>query len=199
MANYLFLDEAGNFDFGPSGTQWLMVAAVVLDLDDARTAAVSRLRYAINDEGVDFPGFHASANTPSVRRRFADLLRKSGFPATIYVCAIDKRSLLAAPDPSQVYQQLVFGVLDMADAVSPVEMVFADSVPLQRYRRAIQGAISSALGRRPVRFHPSYSLCELQVADFACWACWRYLTRQDGAPIQSIGAPRIELRLIGEK
>jgi hypothetical protein len=199
MANYLFLDEAGNFDFGPSGTPWLMVAAIVLDLSDARTAAVSRLRFAINNEGVDLAGFHASANTPSVRRRFAELLRGNGFPVTIYVCAVDKRSLAAAPDPAQLYQRLVSGVLGMAEAEGPIDMIYADSIPLQRYRRAIQAAISEAMGRRPVRFHPSHSLCELQVVDFACWACWRHLTKSDTSPIEWIGSPKVEIQVIREK
>lgn len=199
MTKYVFLDEAGNFDLGPSGSRWLMVVAVALELADARTAAIARLRYALNDEGLDIPGFHASANTPSTRSRFADLVRRHGSPACIYACAVDKRALGGDADPESVYQRLVLGALRMAESDGHIGAVYADSIPLQRSRRAIHQAVSSALGRRQVRFHPSHAVAELQIADYACWALWRKITQEDERMWQWLGRPSVRITWLGEK
>jgi hypothetical protein len=199
MTKYVFLDEAGNFDLGPSGSRWLMVVAVGLELVDARTAAIARLRYALNDEGLDIPGFHASANTPSTRNRFAELVQRHGSPSCIYACAVDKHRITSDADPESIYQGLVLGALRMAEADGHIGAVYADSIPLQRSRRAIHHAVSSALGRRRVRFHPSHAVAELQIADYACWALWRKITQQDERMWRCLGQPKVNITWLSEK
>ena len=199
MARYLFIDEAGNFDLGPSGSRWLMVVAVGLELADTRTAAIARLRYALNDEGLDIAGFHASANTPRTRRRFAELVERHGAPARIYACAVDKRAIDGKGDPGKLYQRLLLGALQLAEADGQTGDVYADSIPLQRSRRAIHHAVSATLGRRQVRFHPSHAVAELQIADYACWALWRSITQNDNQMLRWLGEPTVCIRWIGEK
>lgn len=199
MARYLFIDEAGNFDLGPSGSRWLMVVAVSLELVDSRTAAIARLRYTLNDEGLDLPGFHASANTPKTRRRFAELVERHGGPAGIYACVIDKHAASAETDPGNLYQRLLLGALQLAEADGHTGDVYADSIPLQRSRRAIHHAVSATLGRRQVRFHPSHAVAELQVADYACWALWRTITQGDHRMLEWLGKPAVNIRWLDEK
>lgn len=199
MMKYIFLDEAGNFDLGPAGSRWLMVVAVSLEIADPRTAAIARLRYRLNDEGLDIAGFHASANTPSTRSRFAELVQLHGPPRKIYACAVDKQSLPEGTDPKSIYQQLMLGALRMAEADGHIGAVYADSIPLHRSRRAIHQAVSAALGKRQVRFHPSHAIAELQIADYACWALWRKITQRDDRMWLSLGQPAIRLLWLGEK
>lgn len=199
MARYLFIDEAGNFDLGPSGSRWLMVVAVSLELVDARTAAIARLRYAMNDEGLDIPGFHASANTPSTRQRFAELIKRHGPPGRIYACAIDKQTFDRGNDSGALYQRLLLGALQLAESDGHTGDVYADSIPLQRSRRAIHHAVSAILGRRQVRFHPSHAVAELQIADYSCWALWRSITQGDDRMLRWMGEPTVCVSWLSEK
>jgi hypothetical protein len=194
MGQYLFLDEAGNFDFKQSGTDYLMVCAVLLELDKGRTGELAQLRYTLNDTGHDIEGFHASANTPYVRGRFVSVLSGHNSQTQIFAAVLNKRKNAGCySDPAAVYLDLFKLVLQRASSVCGECPVYADRVPVQRSRRLIMKAVRESLGRRRVHFHPSLSSLELQIADYCTWAVWRKISREDLEPWTQMGEPKLDL------
>lgn len=195
----LFLDEAGNFDFSEKGTPYLMVCAALLDIDAARSGELSDLRYELNAQGHDIESFHASANTPYVRSAF--MRRLVAFRPGLQVFAIVLDKSLCRPPPedlSQVYVDLFRFVLSMSHPASGDCPVYADRVPLQRFRKSIMKAVRQGAGHRSVHFHSSTSSFELQIADYCTWAVWRQIVSQDFKPIDAMGSPSVHLAVIGK-
>jgi hypothetical protein len=194
MGQYLFLDEAGNFDFKQSGTDYLIVCAVLLQLDKGRTGNLAQLRYTLNDLGHDIDGFHASANTPYVRHQFVSVLSGYNFQTHIFAVVLNKRNNTKFySDPAVAYLDMFKLVLQRASMVCPECPVYADRVPVQRSRKLIMKAVRESLGRRRVHFHPSLSSLELQIADYCTWAVWRRISRQDDGPWMEMGEPKLDL------
>jgi hypothetical protein len=196
---YLFLDEAGNFDFSASGTPFLMVCATHLQVERARSGELAALRYELNAAGHDIESFHASANTPFVRQSFMRKLAESGRKPEIFAAVLDKSSCQKSPpEPAEAYLNLFSLVLSLANLWTGECAVYADKVPLQRSRRTIMKAVRQALGQRTVHFHTSASSLELQIADYCTWAVWRKIARQDDRPLESLGSPTVHLMVVGQ-
>ena len=198
---YLFLDEAGNFDFSERGTPHLLVCATMLEFDPKRAGALAGLRYELNDAGHDIESFHASANTPYVRQSFMACLSRLGFTARVYAVVLAKKGDGRKPGTeAEVYVDLFKMVLSMAGLAGNGDCpIYADRVPLQRARKVIMKAVREALGNRPVHFHSSASSLELQMADYCAWAVWRQVTRGDHSPWEALGCPHIEIMAISSK
>ena len=195
----LFLDEAGNFDFTPKGTPFLMVCATLLDIDPQRSGELSSLRYELNASGHEIESFHASANTPYVRHAFMRRLGACRTAPKVFAVVMDKRTCRIVPtDPSQTYVDLFRLTLALAYPASGDCPIYADRVPLQRSRKAIMKAVRQSLGQRTVFFHASASSLELQVADYCTWAAWRQIVRQDTQPWTLLGNPTMHLGIVGQ-
>jgi hypothetical protein len=195
----LFLDEAGNFDFSPKGTPFLMVCATLLEINASRSGELSCLRYELNSQGHDIECFHASANTPFVRGAFMRRLTSAGAGSQVFAVVMDKSTCTKPPqDLSQVYVDLFKLVLALSHPSSGDCAVYADRVPLQRSRKAIMKAVRQGVGHRSVHFHSSASSLELQIADYCTWAVWRQIVSQDTRPMEALGNPIVHLAVIGE-
>lgn len=196
---YLFLDEAGNFDFSARGTPFLLVCATHLRVERARSGDLAALRYELNAAGHDIESFHASANTPFVRQCFLRRLADAGGKPEIFAVVLDKASCREAPPaPAEAYLNLFSLVLSLANLWTGDCAIYADRVPLQRSRRTIMKAVRQALGQRPVHFHSSASSLELQIADYCTWAVWRKIAQQDDRPLESLGSPTVHLMIVGQ-
>ena len=196
---YLFLDEAGNFDFSPSGTPFLMVCATLLEIDEKRSGILSALRFELNSAGHDIESFHASANTPYVRQAFLRRLQDSQAEPQVFGVILNKSTYASAPaDPSQLYVDLFKIALALAYPASGECSIYADKVPLQRSRKAIMKAVRQTAGQRNIHFHTSASCLELQIADYCTWAVWRQIVRLDPRPMEALGNPSVHLAVFGE-
>lgn len=195
MAVYLFFDESGNLDFSPNGSNHFCFGALTLRDPGPLSAAFTRLRYAMLEQGVEMEYFHAAEDRQAVRDQvFAALAEAGDFEVDLLVA--DKRRMHPAlRDPFEFYCKLGYvlmeAVLDRFRHLDEPIVVITDTLPLQRERKALSKAfrmaIRGTLGDRPfcIVHHPSAAHAGLQAVDYCTWAMQRKL-RGDERPYQRI-------------
>lgn len=193
----LYLDEAGNFDFGPNGTQYLILCCVKLPWNSGRVAQLAQLRHELLLEGVALEYFHASEDNRRVRARMFALLPGLLAPGAVHAVVIEKSRV--APEwraPERFYPEFVGPLVlsHVAGALKPV-FAFSDVLPLNRKRRGLEKAVAEELARRTAGagthsflHHASKSNFDLQIADYCCWAIWRAWTKGDREALELLGA-----------
>ena len=189
MAIYLFFDESGNLDFGPSGTRYFCVGTLTTRDPAALERALGALRYELLAEGTEFEAFHATDDRQAVRDRvFAALGAVGGFEVDALV--VDKARVPDALRPeARFYPECAERLLApvFARATDPHErvVVVTDRLPVHRTRQAVEKAfkqfIRRHLGARPfsVLHHASAAHAGLQAVDYALWAVSRRWHRDD--------------------
>ena len=188
----LYLDEAGNFDFGPNGTRWLIVVCVNLPWSPGRIARLADLRYTLLKEGFALEYFHASEDNRHVRRRVLEVIAEILPHGAISAYVIEKSKLPPhLQNPEKFYPEFMGPLIkNEVNGMSMPIFSFSDALPVVRKRKAIEKSVISELlhrvsGRGPHVFlhHASKSNFDLQIADYCCWAIWRAYARDDSEPI----------------
>lgn len=195
VAVYLFFDESGNLDFSENGSRWFCFGALTLRDPGPLSAAFTRLRYELLEQGLELEHFHAAEDRQAVRDQvFAALASVGGFEFDVLVA---EKTLTPAElrDPFEFYAHLgyvlVDSVLDRFRDVDEPIVVITDNLPLQRKSKALakafRGAIKDSLGSRPfsIVHHDSAAHAGLQAVDYCTWAVQRRL-RGDDRPYERI-------------
>lgn len=208
MPIYLFLDEAGNFDFGPTGTRYLVFACIRLPRPFGPLPDLLDLKYDLIETGVaPLSHFHASEDRQVVRDAvFSVVLRHlDGIRVDAFV--VDKS--LAVPglrQPEVLYawalRRLLVPIL-MQERASPRTLhIFTDRLPINRRRELTEKAVKLALGRAlpaGIRFqllhHESRTNLNLQLADYFTWAIFRKWERGDTRSYDLISSAVLSERL----
>ena len=193
---HLYLDEAGNFDFGPNGTRWLVLTCVNIPWDKQRIAHLAQVREDLLREGIGLEYFHASEDNRRVRQRFLEAMAPWLPPASVKARALLKRDIDEhLRTPERFYPAFVGPLVERhVRQGSQRVFVFSDTLPLNKKRHGLEKAIAAELaarstGQRSHTFlhHASKSNFDLQVADYCCWAIWRSLTKDDHQAIDTLG------------
>lgn len=189
----LYLDEAGNFDFGPNGTKWLIVVCVNLPWSPERIARLADLRYTLLREGFALEYFHASEDNRHVRRRVFEIIAEVLPRDAITAFVVEKCKLpKGLRDPEKFYPEFMGPLIknEVNDASAPV-FSFSDVLPVVRKRNAIEKSVITELSHRVggrgshvFLHHASKSNFDLQIADYCCWAVWRAYARGDNEPVK---------------
>jgi len=77
-ALYLYIDEAGNFDFGHTGTRHFVLTGVLMRRPFTHLAGLLDVKYDVLEEGLDLEYFHASEDRQAVRDRVFRCLAAHG-------------------------------------------------------------------------------------------------------------------------
>ena len=195
MAVYLFFDESGNLDFSENGSRWFCFGALTLQDPGPLSAALTRLRYALLEQGLELECFHAAEDRQAVRNQvFSALAGVGGFDFDVLVV---EKSLTpeVLRDPFEFYAHLGYVLMDSVlerfrDLDEPI-VIITDSLPVQRERKALakafRGAIRDSLKGRPfsIVHHSSATHAGLQAVDYCTWAVQRRL-RGDDRPYELI-------------
>ena len=72
---YIFLDEAGNLDFSPTGTRFFLFGAITKERPFHAYKELTELKYDLTELGTELEYFHASENAQPVRNRVFDIFR----------------------------------------------------------------------------------------------------------------------------
>jgi hypothetical protein len=195
VAVYLFFDESGNLDFSENGSRWFCFGALTLQDPGPLSAALTRLRYALLEQGLELECFHAAEDRQAVRNQvFSALAGVGGFDFDVLVV---EKSLTpeVLRDPFEFYAHLGYVLMDSVlerfrDLDEPI-VIITDSLPVQRERKALakafRGAIRDSLKGRPfsIVHHNSATHAGLQAVDYCTWAVQRRL-RGDHRPYELI-------------
>ena len=191
---YVFFDEAGNLDFGPSGTKYFLCGVMVTYDPWPLMKALTNLREAFFRGDFIPPAFHAAEDKQHVRDAvFGAIVLVGGFNAHIFVT--NKELVpLKYRTPSAFYSFMADFALRMVlqrhSSDEPV-FVITDVLPVRNKREAVvkgfKASLAAVLPNREFRIehHSSGSQGCLQVIDYVNWAVFRRLERLDsGSYIQ---------------
>ena len=205
-----YLDEAGTTNFDPTGSKHFLYTALVLSGDgfplhrtllECRYGIIaSQGRFSNSHEGNDY--FHATEDSLDTRARVFTVLKEHATDARVYSLVIDKATLPEGEKTQEglferaatVLLQEMWKVESESGSYDRV-MVMLDSIPVQKRRRAIIGAIkhtlSSLLKGSGTTFSvmPMASKSELclQAVDYYSWALYRKWEKQRSIPAGEAG------------
>lgn len=190
---YLFVDEAGNFDFTPSGTRYFILTCVTRRRPIGGGAALQSLRYELMEKGLaEIESFHASEDNHAVRSAVWEIVVRHLDEMSIDSLIVEKaRVVHGLRPPEKLYpwamsrlMRHVLGKLPRGEATQV--MVLTDRLPLNRHRVLAEKSIRAELARvvEPtgsfrLMHHASMSNPELQIADYINWAIFRKWERAD--------------------
>jgi hypothetical protein len=189
---YIFLDEAGNFDFTKNGTRYLQVGAITKERPFHACKALNELKYDLVEKGLNIEYFHAAEDQQATRNEvfaiISDCLDGVRFDS-IY---LDKHKLCVSPKQGHRFyvtmlEQLLAHILSVHDLKAFQEViVFTDRIPVNKKRGEVEKAVKQTLSRTlpkhsryRIFHHDSKSNFDLQIADYFNWASFRYLRDDD--------------------
>jgi len=189
---YVFLDEAGNFDFSPNGTKYIVFTSVSGTRPLRLCTPLMDLKFDLVEEGHELGYFHASEDAQSVRDRVFAVITAELQSLRIDSLVVEKVKTGPALQPLQVLYPRMLGyllryVLAEHDLVRFGKViVFTDAVPVARQRQAVEKATKVQLAQMlptgatyTVLHHASQSNPYLQVVDYINWAIYRKWTTGD--------------------
>ena len=185
---YLFIDEAGNLDFSPSGSKLFIFICLTGELRASGLLRLHGLRKDMLSRGWDIEYFHASENKPGVRSEVFEALRDCHVTGKVLALAIEKSAVpVDERDAGAFYAKFLALAIGHSVAKADEEnVIITDSIPIQKKRKAVEKALRGVVAephtRTRIYHHASKSHLELQCVDYFGWAVWRHLTK--GEPLR---------------
>jgi hypothetical protein len=189
---YVFLDEAGDFNFSVTGTKFFTFTTITKTRPFLWDTPLISLKYDLIEVGLDIEYFHAAEDRQAVRDKVFTIIGNNLGNLRIDSLAIEKRKTGPALQVLEKFYPRMIGyllryVLDPKNLKDFSEViVITDSIPVSRKREAIEKAVKQTLSKMlptgtkyRVLHHASKSCIGLQIADYCNWAIFRKLERQD--------------------
>lgn len=189
---YIFLDEAGNLDFSPNGTKYFLLTSTTKERPFLAYKEMTELKYDLVEQGLNIEYFHASEDSPAIRRQVFEIILDRLNGIRIDSLIIEKRKTGPALCREERFYPEMLGYLLKyilngynLSAYSEV-IVFTDRIPVNKKRKAIEKAVKITLSKqlpKDVRYrifhHDSKSNMDLQIADYCNWAVYRKWDKGD--------------------
>lgn len=183
---YVYLDEAGNFDFSAKGTRYFMLGSIALERPFGFFAPLAELRLDLLEQGLNIERFHASSDKQSTRNGVFGVI--GGYLAGMRIDAtiVEKCKTGPAlraderfyPEMLAYHLRHVLTPLHISDYGNVV--IVTDTLPMQGKRKAVEKAVKQTLVKMlpedvpyQIWHHDSRSALGLQVADYCTWAIYR--------------------------
>src|SRR5712691_2186298 len=134
---YIFLDEAGDFDFSPHGSRYFIMASVTRERPFGDYSEFIDLKYGLVEQGMDIEYFHASEDRQAVRDRVFDIIQRNLTGMRIDAVIVEKRKTGPALRAETRFYPRMLGYLlryvlerHSLDQYSEV-IVFTDRIPIK--------------------------------------------------------------------
>jgi hypothetical protein len=189
---YVFLDEAGNFDFSPTGTKYFVMGAITTERPFQAYKNLAELKYDLAEKGTGLEYFHAAENAQPVRSQVFEVIRQNLAGVRIDTIVVDKCKTGPALQVPETFYPRMLGyllryILERHDLKAFQEvLIFTDSIPINKKRLAVEKAIKTTLSeilpataRYRIFHHESKSNYDLQIADYCTWAVYRKWSSSD--------------------
>ena len=200
--SYIFLDEAGNFDFSGRGSRYFALSSVSVRRPFGWPDKLDEYKYDCIERGIGLEYFHCYNDSRRVRGAVFDLIAANSDDMNVDCLVVDKEKVPEhLRDEARFYPEMLGRLLSL---VVPIEMkaaetdeiiVITDTIPVNRRRRAVAKAVQTTLGgmlppraRYRILHHQSRSHYGLQVADYCCWAFFRRWEMGDSTWLERIGS-----------
>lgn len=183
---YIFLDEGGNLDFSPSGTKHFTLTSLSKERPFEAYKELTELKYDLIELGTEIEYFHASEDRQAVRNRVFGTINAHLDQTRLDSLIVEKRKTGPALRAEEKFYPRMLGYL-LKYVVNGYDLtmfekviVYTDSIPVQKKRKAIEKAIKIFLAnvlpagvRYSIYHHASKSNYDLQIADYCNWAIYR--------------------------
>jgi len=186
MYLYFFIDEGGNFDFSPSGTKYFTLSCLSKWRPFHACKDLISLKYDLIEKGMDLEYFHASDDKQATRDQVFEIIEKHLYDVQLDTLVVEKRKTNPSIRPEdKFYPKMFIYLLDYAIGHYKLEditelIIFTDSIPNKKKRKAIEKAIKMALAKKykgkfryRIYHHTSKSNFDLQIVDYMNWAVYR--------------------------
>lgn len=196
---YLFIDEAGNLDFSPTGTKYFLLTSVSQERPFEMYDDLTQLKYNLIEQGLDIEYFHASEDKQKVRDSVFNIIKKYLTKLRLDSLVVEKRKTGSALQVDERFYPEMLGhllkyVIEKYDlSVVKQVLIFTDKIPLNSKREAIEKAIKTTLKHKlppgviyKTFHHSSRSNFNLQIADYCNWAVYRKWESADERSYQYI-------------
>ena len=148
----MYLDESGNFDFGPNGSEMFIMTCVVMNRPFRLSHVLMDYRYDCLENGVEIEKFHACEDTRDVRLGVYRRLAALGSGVRAYSVSIEKDQV-------------------------PEDMRKASALYSEVFSWIVEEVYRNECGPDSLMHHCSSCDPNLQVADYFCWAVHRKLVK----------------------
>ena len=189
---YIFLDEGGNLDFSPTGTKYFTITALSKERPFEAYRQLNELKYNLIELGVEIEYFRASEDSQAVRNSVFNIISTNLDRLRLDSLIVEKRKTGPALRHEERFYPEMLGYL-LPYVVKAYDLslfekviVFTDSIPLQRKRKAVEKAIRKVLVHKLPKeatyyifHHASKSNYDLQLVDYCNWAIYRKWEKGD--------------------
>lgn len=183
---YIFLDEGGNLDFSGSGTKYFTLTSLSKERPFEAYKVMNELKYDLIEVETEIEYFHASEDRQAVRNEVFEIIKTHLDQTRLDSLIVEKRKTGPALQAEEKFYPRMLGYL-LKYVVNGYDLtmfekviVFTDSIPVQRKKKAIQKAIKIFLASvlpaevtYSICHHASKSNYDLQIADYCNWAVFR--------------------------
>lgn len=189
---YIFLDEGGNLDFSPTGTKYFTLTALSKERPFEVYKHLNELKYNLIELDVELEYFRASEDRQAVRNSVFSIIEARLNETRIDSLIVEKRKTgLALRGEEKFYPEMIGYLLPYVVKGYNLNLfekvvVFTDSIPIQKKRRAVEKSIKKVLAHKlPIGVtyyifhHASKSNYDLQIVDYCNWAIYRKWENQD--------------------
>jgi hypothetical protein len=196
---YVFLDEGGNFDFSPNGTQYFTLTSVRVFRPFPIDQYLTELRFDLIESGLELEYFHASEDRQATRDRVFKVIRGALGAFRVDSVIVEKRKTIPSLREERRFYPEILGHL-LKHVVRGTNLsgisefiIIADRYPNAKKRNAVEGAVKAVVKtmlppgvRYRVLFQGSKSACGLQIADYFNWAIFRKWERNDSRSLDAV-------------
>jgi hypothetical protein len=189
---YVFLDEAGDFNFSLTGTRFFSITTITNIRPFPWDASLMSLKYDLIEVGLDIEYFHAAEDRRAVRDKVFVIIANDLTDLRIDSLIVEKPKTGPALQVLERFYPRMIGyllryVLDPKNLRDFEEViVITDSIPVSRKREAVEKAIKQTLSKMlpsgtkyRILHHASKSCVGLQITDYCNWAIFRKWEKQD--------------------
>lgn len=187
---YMFIDEAGDYEFTSENSKYLIWGAITI-IGDPHFLYIpfSQLKHELNTNGIDIDRFHASEQSQWIRNKVFNVLSNPQILFESNFVIVEKRKTnLSIRNPKILYPKMASYLLQyIFSRYSDMDkiIIFTDTLPIRRKRQAIEKALKENIRRLfgnkkfHIYHHSFRSNFGLQAIDYYAWAVFRKWERDD--------------------
>lgn len=195
---FLYLDEAGNFDFSDGGSRYYILTCIAMKRPFEHVAPLSSIKYDLIEQHRvpkhlnNYFEFHASEDPQSTRDLVFDCIGSHLDRFDLYCGIFDKsRMPLDTRDPQWLYATMFTWVMEQIAVHYALDtrhvIVTTDTIPVKKRSSALRQTLKKSMNdiivplgmEYELYHHSSESDCNLQIVDYCCWAVQRKWERGD--------------------
>lgn len=192
MFIYIFLDEAGNFDFSPTGTKYFVLTSLTKCRPFRTYKALTELKYDLIEFGINLEYFHAAEDRQETRNQVFDIIFNHLGEVSLDSLIVEKQKTAPALQiEDRFYPEMlgrlikhIFRRINLRNVTEVI--IVTDRIPIQRKRKAIEKTVKKVLAhilppnlRYRILHHDAKSNMDLQIVDYCNWAVYRKWDRGD--------------------